>query len=290
MVRKEPQLVLFTILTQLSTGLVAAWGFSAILASRRDFILSAGFARHVLSVALLVLVLGVLAASLHLGQPRRFALALVNLRRSWLSREGLAGLIYGGLVGVLWQFSMCDAPSFGLNGFLVAAASLAGLVLVWGIARLYMLRTVPTWNHPGTPAAFFATSLLLGTAAFQVMYAWFNGQSRAPVGWSRHFDWALIGLVGLQELISLSSLAYLSTREEKPLESLRVVWLKLRPLFYIRWMLVMVSIGMMFARTSDGAILGIRPPGAALLVFGLLAGSEIIGRWIFYGSYRRVGI
>jgi anaerobic dimethyl sulfoxide reductase subunit C len=285
MIRREPQLVFFTIFSQMSTGLVVVWGLAAIFTGSPDLFLSERLPQLVLGVALLVLVLGVVAASLHLGNPGRSLLTLTNLKHSWLSREALVGLVFGGLVMTLLAISWAGTYP-GLPWSLVIVSSLVGLSLVWGIARLYMLRTVPAWNHLGTPATFLTTSLLLGTAAFQIIYTRFCGH----LDWSRYFDLALLGLVSLQSLIWFSNLVFLSTRGEKGVESLQIVWSVLRPLMIIRWVLSFGSLGLLFSRSSDGSLLGINPFGAVFLVFALLLGSEIIGRWIFYGSYWREGI
>jgi DMSO reductase anchor subunit len=289
MVRREPQLVFFTVFSQLSAGLVVVWGVAATLGSHTDPFLVAGFQRLTLSVALLALVLGVMAASLHLGNPGKSPLALTNLQHSWLSREALAGLVFGGLVAVLLLISWTSVLP-GVTRLLVVVSSLAGLGLVWSIAHLYRLRTVPAWNHPGTSATFFTTSLLLGTAALRVLFCWFWGQNLTPGGWSRILDWALVGLVGLQFLISLSSFVYLGTRGEKAVDSLQLVWSSLRLFLVSRWVLAFGSLGVLFALNSDGAIFWNNPFSAALLVFTLLLLSEGISRWIFYGSYRREGI
>lgn len=290
MVRREPQLVLFTILTQLSAGLAIVWGLAAFSTFPQDFFLASSVLRPVLVVVLVTLVLGVWAGSLHLAHPGRSHLALANFQHSWLSREALAGLVFGGLVTFLLLISWAGFFPGVATWFLLAAASLAGLGLVGGIARLYMLRTVPAWNHPGTPASFLTTSLLLGTAALQVMYTWFFRQSREPTGWAGYLDWVVVGLVSLQFLVSLSSYVFLSTQGEKAVESLQVVWSSLLPFLIARWVLAFGSTGVLLARAGDVSVLGLGPFGAALLVFGLLLGSEILGRWIFYGTYRREGI
>lgn len=290
MVRREPQLVVFTIFTQMSAGLVVVWGLAAIAKPQPGSFVAVAYTRLVLGVVLLTLVLGVLVASLHLGQPGRSPLALANLRHSWLSREALAGLGFGGLVALLLLLSWTGVQVEELTWFLMAVSSLVGLGLVWGISRLYMLRTVPVWNHPGTPAAFFTTSLLLGSAALRVLWVGSAGQGWAPNLIPRYLDWALVGLIGLQGVIAFASMAFLSSRGEIAAAGLRVVWSRLRLLLITRWLLAFGSMGLLFVRSSDWGGLGIEPLGSTLLVFiGLLA-SEVIGRWIFYGSYRREGI
>ncbi len=289
MIRREPQLVLFTIFAQLSAGLMVVWSLAAWLSSHPSSFLDAGFLRIVLEVVLAVLVLGVLSASMHLRQPGRAILSLANLQCSWLSREALSGLIFGGLVTFLLLLSWIGIQADALTWFLILASSLAGLGLVWSISRLYMLRTVPVWNHPGTPAAFFTTSLLMGSAGFRVLLVWFNVRGLTSMELPIYIDWAIVGMIALQEAIAFASMASLSTRGEVAVKGLRVVWSELRPFWIVRWSLAFGSIWVLFDPSRDWGTPEIGKFGSTLLVFILLLGSEITGRWIFYGYYQREG-
>lgn len=137
----EHSLVAFTILAQLSVGVT--WFLSVTNQLNRGAL--AG-------VALLSLFC-LLAAFLHLGQPRHAWRALANLRTSWLSREVLsASLFVAALLGAL-----------GAGGKGAWAANLTGLALIVSMAQVYRLRTVPEWNRRATTLSFFATTLLLGS-------------------------------------------------------------------------------------------------------------------------------
>ena len=163
MYSKEWPLITFTLAMQLSVGaFVLLWGVYPQLAAAGGQEWANQFTGLMLLVLLLVMVIGVLGAALHLGNPRNAYLALSNWRTSWLSREMFLGLLFGGLVGLftLWHWLELGSPAirFGLGGI----TSLAGLVFVFGIAKLYRLRTVPPWNTLATPVMFFASAVLLG--------------------------------------------------------------------------------------------------------------------------------
>lgn len=106
-----------------------------------------------------------LVSLLHLGTPAAAWRALANLRSSWLSREILCTLLFaatGTLFGVLRATDAGPAP---LREALAAAAALSGAALVYAMARVYRVRTIPAWDTPLTTAAFFTTALLLGALA-----------------------------------------------------------------------------------------------------------------------------
>jgi DMSO reductase anchor subunit len=110
------------------------------------------------------------AALLHLGQPARAGRALANWRTSWLSREILSALLFGaGWAGAL-VLARALEPAAAVADLSHCAVALLGLGLVYAMARVYRLRTVPAWNTPRTFRAFLLTTLVLGalaTAALQ---------------------------------------------------------------------------------------------------------------------------
>jgi anaerobic dimethyl sulfoxide reductase subunit C (anchor subunit) len=248
----------------------------------------------VLIVVLASLSLGVLAAFSHLGNPARAIFTLTNLTRSWLSREALAGLIFGGLVVgsllVFWQ----GIPARGWVVGFVVLTIFSGMGLVLGIAHLYMLRTVPVWNHPGTPASFLVTSLVLGFSTFAVLYPLFDVRGLAPgavsLVWLPFLPWILAILVSLQLLIMLISQIYLHTKGKAATESIRLMWSQFRTLLIIRWICAFVGAGFLLGQWGRMVIAQNLAYGLVVLGAMLIILSEFAGRWIFYGSYRREGI
>ncbi len=154
---KERPLVVFALAEQAAVGVYAVLAGLQVAAPG-----TAVLGRRVL-LALALLALAGMAASLgHLGRPRRAYRALWGLRSSWLSREILAALLFAsGLAaqtGVAFLWGAARVPVA-----VVAAVALAGLGLVYCMARAYMLRTVAPWDTPAVLLSFLATTLVLGS-------------------------------------------------------------------------------------------------------------------------------
>ena len=145
-----PSIILFTTLSGLGFGLLfwLGLGFPPV----QGWV---AFAFMALAYALAVG--GLLASTLHLGNPRRAWRAFSQWRSSWLSREAV--LSVGALVlmagyGAGAVFFGERLVSFGWPG---AALSLA---TVFATSMIYaQLKTVPRWNHWTTPALFVALAL-----------------------------------------------------------------------------------------------------------------------------------
>jgi anaerobic dimethyl sulfoxide reductase subunit C (anchor subunit) len=163
MTTRDWSLVAFTILTQMSVGGFLLIGGIHLTALRAlDANQAARLTHAPLAAAVAALVLGVLASLLHLGHPSTAYLAVANVRTSWLSREIVLTLLFG---AVALTHAVLESHGVGGRGLRVAfagATAVAGVALVFAMARIYMLPTQPAWNTAATPIAFLATTLLLG--------------------------------------------------------------------------------------------------------------------------------
>ncbi|MBN1938917.1 MAG: dimethyl sulfoxide reductase anchor subunit [Candidatus Aminicenantes bacterium] len=95
----------------------------------------------------------------HLGRPFRAPRSVVNLGRSWLSREILFLIGFGASAAGLVADEI-----FNLNaeGVFLPAAAILGLACVFVMAKIYTLPSVPDWNTWRTPGAFFSATFVLG--------------------------------------------------------------------------------------------------------------------------------
>jgi anaerobic dimethyl sulfoxide reductase subunit C len=109
-------------------------------------------------------ILGLAASALHLGTPGNAVWTLANMGESWLSREILAGVAFLGLWAVRFQVHRRARPA-RWHTALAAMLAVAGLAVIWAMARVYMLPARPAWDSWLTPASFFLTTLLLGAVA-----------------------------------------------------------------------------------------------------------------------------
>jgi anaerobic dimethyl sulfoxide reductase subunit B (iron-sulfur subunit) len=166
---REWSLVAFTLLGQLAAGLSMSltavhWWFS----KTGDIAAPDRVQQLGLPLVAVLLLLAVTLSLLHLGSPRGAWRALANLGTSWLSREILLAVVFlaATLLAGAGQFLRPAGQSIALF-----VAALCGLLFVFGMARVYMLRTVPVWNKPSTMLSFLATSLVLGGLLTSAMLA-----------------------------------------------------------------------------------------------------------------------
>ena len=185
----ELPLILFTVLAQMSVGAFVALGVVQVVGRLRYGKAAVDeIADPSLYAIGPVLVLGLMASMLHLGNPFNALNTFRHLDSSWLSREIVFGIAFSGL-GFLFaalQFLRWGSPA--LRQALAALTAVVGLGLVWVMSMVYAsLPTVPAWNTWATPAQFFLTTFLLGAlavgAAFMGVIMW------RRQGLARRFAW-----------------------------------------------------------------------------------------------------
>lgn len=166
---REWSLVSFTLLIQMAAGL-AIW-----LAVARRLLPQVDEGDGLLLVPLLTMA-AIIVSLLHLGRPQQMLRAVTNLRSSWLSREILLVCLF--LFLGLWALIPSGAVA---RDWLLP---LAGLLLIGGMARVYMLRTVPVWNQAKTPLTFLVTGLLLGGMLTLALLATLSWRQYIVATWS----------------------------------------------------------------------------------------------------------
>jgi DMSO reductase anchor subunit len=147
-------LIVFTSLSGSGFGLAAILGLSLITTS--DVIWQTIFN----GTALMLIGIGVVSSTLHLGHPERAWRALTQWRSSWLSREGvLAGLTFGLISLYTLDAYFNDIPRYGLG----VAIAVLSLITIWCTAMIYAsLKTVARWHHPLTPFVFIGYAMTSG--------------------------------------------------------------------------------------------------------------------------------
>jgi len=173
-------LLAFTLLVQLAVGAFLTLG---ALNLQADGPAGDPAARAILDGVLigigLAMALALLASTFHLGAPAAAWRAIRNLRTSWLSREVLLTLLFTLLGGLLSLLRRSGAASPTLQAGVAVAAGACGIGLVYAMASVYRLRTVPHWDTARTTASFFVTTLLLGPLAVATALAVLPGAPEA---------------------------------------------------------------------------------------------------------------
>jgi Fe-S-cluster-containing dehydrogenase component/DMSO reductase anchor subunit len=179
----------------------------------------------------------------HLGRPIAAWKAMRNLRRSWLSRE----------VALLSLYGVLAALAVVVPGLAVPAA-VAGAAGVVASARLYVVPGRPAWDSSLTVVRFAATAVALGPA--------------------------LTGRTGVAAAGAAASVLATAANDGRLWHGARSerawrgpVRLALGP--FRPWTLARLALT---AAGVAAAVTGAAP----LVVLALLAGAELIGRWLFY--------
>lgn len=139
---------------------------------------TAGFGALAIGVALVLVMLGLLSSTAHLGRPERAWRALSQWRSSWLSREGVAAVLTFAPAGLFFLAVVGQSEWLALPAGLLAAAGAA--VTVWCTGMIYAsLPTIRQWHHPLVAPGYLLFGAFSG-AALVAMLAGFWGAAAVP--------------------------------------------------------------------------------------------------------------
>ena len=152
--------ILFTTASGAGYGLLTVLGFAASSHGRAS---STAFALTSLGLALVMITVGLLSSTLHLGRPERAWRAFSQWRTSWLSREGILAIITYPVAlafGLCWS-ALIDAP--GLIAPLGIASAILSMATIFCTAKIYSsLKTIPAWHSAWTVPGYIAFGLATG--------------------------------------------------------------------------------------------------------------------------------
>ena len=178
-----PSVIIFSTISGLGFGLMLFMGLGLPNVS--------GWVAAVFAiVALGLTVIGLLASTFHLANPKNAIYAFSQWRTSWLSREGIMSvltLLTFFVYALLWAFLDTRLAWLGY------VSSAMAMVTVFTTAMIYtQMKTVPRWNSATTPLLFLlyaatggallsnqmtAALLLLGFVTAIQALAWMQGDS-----------------------------------------------------------------------------------------------------------------
>lgn len=281
----EWPLVFFTLFSQASAGIMLVSTLMLFLLKEDIHAAGVEFRRTAALLALVLMGLALMVSFLHLSRPHASVFAMSNLGASWLSREII-------LAGVFFFFTalvyLVPGPAMGKwPSALMIASGFVGLILVYSMVRLYMIPTVPAWNNPSTPLAFFSSTLLLGALASLVVIGYLANRS-VQADFPQNLVRILAILVLAGALFQLGNTLFVwfgQTLAEGsfPAPELPVM------IRVIQIVLLVAGIAIMATWYSRNL------PLQGSLAWFLVAGTgfilaELLGRFLFYASYYRLGI
>ncbi|MEM7193133.1 MAG: DmsC/YnfH family molybdoenzyme membrane anchor subunit, partial [Pseudomonadota bacterium] len=133
-----------------------------------------------IALALILITVGLLASTLHLGHPERALGAFSQWRSSWLSREGvIAILTYAPavLLALFWFFG----AETGLTALLALLAAIGAGITVYCTGMIYAsLRTIRQWHKPAVPYIYIALAACTGALLLGLLIGLFGHAAAWP--------------------------------------------------------------------------------------------------------------
>ena len=279
-----PSVILFTVLSGAGFGLLTFLGLGAITPTG---LIAFGF----FTLAYALAVGGLLASTLHLGNPKNALLAFTQWRTSWLSREAwlsVLALVFMGLYALGAIFFGTHIRFIGVIGAALSVATVLATAMIYT-----QLKTVPRWNQWPTPLLFLAFSLsggailanqprlaavlLLATGAVLILH-WLQGDSQFAARGSTMETATGLGAIGRVRLLEpphsgqnylMKEMVYVVARKH----ALRLRW---------------IALGL--ASALPALILLIFPAShlAALLAIVSHLVGAFAGRWLFFAEAEHV--
>jgi len=296
---REWPLLIFTLLFQMAVGTLMVLALLTIL--DQPFFpqdVMDDLSSTIFLLVPLLLVLGVLSAILHLRRPGNAKLAMANLKKSWLSREMLLGFFFGIVILMLSLVQLLEIDASDFYTVLLWFGVLTGIGLVYGMSRIYMLRTVPVWNTWATPISFFISAVLLGVLIVSITLSllfppYLNSESEfINVEYIlRNLGWVSAILLSTQLFVTFIRDRYFLWRGGGSKESVQLVRRRHPILGNLREAYGLLGIGLciLFALqpfSNTDFVFDVAIVGAFLLALT----SETIGRFLFYASFKRSGL
>lgn len=291
----EWSLIIFTLLIQLAVGWVITFSVLQI----KYFDLQSSVGKGIVSKLTLILIPIILVALfssfLHLGSPIKAIYVFNNLTSSWLSLEILLVILFSVTVSFLIYAFNGSVSLFEHRNLICLLSSTIGLLLLFSMSKIYMIETVPAWNKLSTPILFTTSSLILGLLFLLVVLSWLVSGKEVDITFAsvriKYFKniIMLVSMLLLLETVVFVVQNFIHGSNIAELESRRIILENNTLLFSLRILLNLVAIiGLLIIAQSTSyqryylSILTVS--------FFIISISEIIGRYLFYEMYSRLGV
>lgn len=293
----EWALMLFTLLTQTAVGLL----FTLFLLNNFTNWRSGFINSKVINDKIIFLICAILACSLivsffHLGNVKNAIYTLSNISTSWLSREILFVIVFSILTGIFMLISTKELFSQQTKNIVSVLTIVSGFILIYVMAKIYMLQNVPAWNSIFTPASFFFSAFIIGGFTFLTATVFLLQKQGSYLAVSPQIMRSFKLLVGILFLLLLAELIVwlfhmlvLSNGERAAVDSYKLIVQNNFILFAAR--IILLSAGIIFS-----AFLYVSFRKGALninyiyITYFLILLAEIIGRYLFYTMFTKIGI
>ncbi len=303
---REWALPVYTILMQLAVGAFAVlWLIRCLAASK----FSAQEIDRIISNPLLVIAftsfVAMGGAHFHLSKPFHSFLAVLNFRSSWLSREIVFSVLFFlSTISVLYLTHFQTRRRTLITG-IGWLAILFGGILIYCMARIYLIPTQVAWNSDTVIFSFYTTTLMLGCMAIATLMVLdlkfaeitkaddVDLRSQVILYSSSGLTTMTVALVILSLAIIFIQIRLLAQGDLIARTSLSLLIELYLPLFLLRLMLLIVaSLALMYAVVRMYRMHFV-PQSLMMPVYLsclLIMVGEIIGRFLFYATHIRMGL
>ncbi|MHA0868322.1 dimethyl sulfoxide reductase anchor subunit family protein, partial [Enterobacter cloacae] len=227
--------------------------------------------------------IGFIASTLHLGSPMRAFNSLNRVGASSLSNEIASGAIFFAVGGLGWLLAALKKLPAGLRNVWLIVTMVLGVVFVWMMVRVYnTIDTVPTWYSVWTPMSFFLTMFIGGPLLGYLLL-----RVAGVDGWAMR----LLPAVSLLALVVSTMVALMQGAELATIHSSIQQASTLVPEYgsLMAWRVVLLAVALVCWIAPQ--LKGYQPALPLLSVaFVLVLAGELIGRGVFYGLHMTVGM
>lgn len=303
---REWALPVYTILMQLAVGsLFVLWLIRSFSGSKFSHQEIERIIQNPMLVIAFTAVVAMIGAHFHLSRPFHSFLALLNFKSSWLSREIAFSISFFITTIILLYFTYFQTHRRALITGIGWLAISIGTVLVYCMARIYLIPTQIAWNSTTVIFSFYTTALMLGCMAIACLlvldlkFAEIKRSDDVALRSEviRHSFARLTLLTILLVVLSIVTIyiqmRLLSQGGMAARTSLDLLLQLYLPLFVMRLIFLIFSSGYLGFAVYQISRLKITPQSLMMPVYVsclLILVGEIIGRFLFYATHIRVGI
>lgn len=297
-------LIIFTLLVQMSVGTFLFLGILHDLSFvKLDERIFTAVSNSLLKLIAAILVLALIVAFFHLGNPLNAINALNNLESSYLSKEILSLIIYIVLGAIFLLVYKKYNTKRVLIFFLALITTILGFITIAFMSSIYMLETVPVWNNLFTPISFYLSVLILGSGVLfysllriinkKFLLSDLEESSREKLSYTLNFLLVVITFLLLLNLVlTFTQIIFLGTGNESLIASYNIIVKENLFFVIIKVILsvVLLTLSFLFIKKyrSEKSLLSLYKYSTFYFILILLI--ELIGRYLFYASYHRIGV
>ncbi|OED87157.1 dimethyl sulfoxide reductase anchor subunit family protein [Vibrio crassostreae] len=281
MIFHEWSLIFFTVLAQTAVGGYLLIGARALVLGHDEEKLNSY--KVPMFILWVLMGLGFMFSTTHLGSPLRAFNAFNQLGSAWLSNEVFFGAAFFAVGGLQWLLSVVKKGGVAIQKALMVGAMVLGVIFMYAMINVYMINTVPTWDNIYTPLSFIMTMVVGGLLLSQFVIVFAN-DSRFTV--DRNITMLAVIAVAISLLVTVGKLNLIGDIQTSVAKASELVD-GLGSYVILQVALLMASLLIWILPMLNKAKVNPVNLGLALVLF---LASELIGRGLFYSLHMTSGL